>query len=214
MISGSAGRFLREVEGFVLAGGQSRRMGRDKALAELAGRPLIAWALDVLRGAHLPARIAGARADLSAFAPVIPDEVADAGPLAGLCAALQSTAAEWAVFVTVDQPLIPSSLAGYLIEHATVTGAAATVASLNGFAQTFPVVVRRDALPVLQTELKSGRLGTFAAFVSAGVRVIPAELAPIQDQRGWPAYRWFWNVNTPEELERVEAVLAVDSHVS
>ena len=78
------------------------------------------------------------------------------------------------------------------------------MASLNGFAQTFPAAVRRDALPVLRAELDAGKLGAFAAFVSAGVRIVPVEMAAVQ---GWPAYRWFWNMNTPEDLTRVEAVL-------
>jgi molybdopterin-guanine dinucleotide biosynthesis protein A len=195
------------VEGFVLAGGQSSRMGRDKALVELAGRPLVAWALDVLRAAGLTARIAGARADLSAYAPVVPDEPVDAGPLAGVCAALNSTEAEWAVFVPVDLPLIPSSLIRFLMEHAQMTGAAVTAASLNGFAQTFPAVVWRDASPALRAELDAGRSGAFAAFTSVGVRVVPVEMVALQPESGWPAYRWFWNVNTPEDLKRVEAGL-------
>ncbi len=196
-----------DAEGFVLAGGLSSRMGRDKALVELAGKPLIAWALDVLRGAGQVARIAGARADLSAFAAVVPDEAVDAGPLSGVCSALRAAEAEWAVFVPVDLPLIPASLIRILVEHARSTGAAVTVASLNGFAQTFPAVVRRDALPVLRAELDAGRAGAFAAFVSAGVRVVPVEMVPVQDERGWPAYRWFWNVNTPGELQRLVGVL-------
>jgi molybdopterin-guanine dinucleotide biosynthesis protein A len=200
------------VEGFVLAGGQSTRMGRDKALVELAGKPLVQWALEVLRGAGVTARIAGARTpELVRFAPVVPDLAADAGPLAGVSSALQSTAADWAVLVPVDLPLLPSELICYLVEHARVTERAATVASLNGFAQTFPVVVRRDALDVLEGELREGRTGTFAAFVSAGVQVVPVEMVVqargVRGEREWPAYRWFWNVNTPAELERVEAVL-------
>jgi molybdopterin-guanine dinucleotide biosynthesis protein A len=182
-------------------------MGRDKALVELAGRPLIAWALDALRGAGLTARIAGARADLGPFAPVVPDVAVDAGPLGGVCTALEIAEAELAAFLPVDLPLIPSGLVRFLIEHARVTGAAVTVASLNGFAQTFPAAVRRDALPVLRSELDAGRLGAFAAFVSAGVRIVPVEMVTVRDEHGWPAFRWFWNVNTPGDLTKVEAVL-------
>ena len=146
--------------GFVLAGGRSSRMGADKALVELAGRPLIAYALDVLHAAGLKAAIAGARSDLSAFAPVIEDAEPDRGPLGGVCAALhamqQESATEYAVFISVDMPLIPPSLIAYLKLRAAIAGNAVTVASVNGFAQTFPAVVRQDALPVLGAELETG----------------------------------------------------------
>lgn len=191
----------------MLAGGRSSRMGRDKALVELAGRPLIAWALDALRGAGLTARIAGAKTDLSTFAPVVQDETADTGPLGGLCSAIKVAQADLAAFLPIDLPLIPASLIGVLIEDAHLTGAAVTVPSLNGFAQTFPAVVRREALTALQRELDAGRLGAFAAFRSLGVRVVPVEFVPLSDERGWPAYRSFWNVNTPEDLARVESAL-------
>lgn len=196
------------VEGFVLAGGRSSRMGRDKALVELAGKPLICWALETLRGARLSARIAGARAELGAFAAVLPDDAADLGPLGGVCSALKWATAEWAVFLAVDLPLVPASLIRFLIEHGRVTGSPVTVASLNGYAQTFPAVVRRDALPVLCEELSAGRLGAFAAFSKAGAHVVPVEMAvQARGELGWPAYRWFWNVNSPGELEKVESVL-------
>jgi len=197
-----------DVEGFVLAGGQSSRMGRDKALVRVADRPLVEWALEVLHGAGLTSRIAGARGKLDEFAPVIADEAVGAGPLSGVCSALRQTAAEWAVFVPVDLPLIPGSLIQFLIGHAETTGRAATIVSLNGFAQTFPAVVRRDALGALWAELEAGRRGCFAAFSRAGASVVPVEMVAqtgqVSDGRGlWP-YRWFWNVNTTAELERLE----------
>lgn len=198
---------LLSVEGFVLAGGQSSRMGRDKALVELAGKPLVAWALEVLRGAGFTARIAGARTELAAFAPVVPDEAVDAGPLSGVCSALSVTAAECCVFLPVDLPLIPAPLLRFLVQHGQITDAAVTVASLNGFAQTFPAVVRRDALPSLRAALDAGRLGVFEAFRSLDVRVLPVEFVHVSDERGWPAYRWYWNVNTPEDLGRAESAL-------
>jgi hypothetical protein len=62
-------------------------------------------------------------------------------------------------------------------------------------------------LPLLRAELEAGRLGVFAAFRSLGARVVPVEFMNVRDERGWPEYRWFWNVNSPVELEKVEGVL-------
>lgn len=200
--------------GFVLAGGQSLRMGRDKALVELAGRPLIVYALETLRNAELSAQIAGARSELAAFAPVIPDREENTGPLSGVCAALAATRAEFTVFLSVDLPLIPSSLLAYLAWDALMTGNMVTLTSVNGFAQTFPAVVRRAALPVLEEELRNGSAGCFAGFQSAAMnagetpRILAAEslaqTGHATHPLGLPAARWFHNVNTPADLAMAE----------
>ena len=204
--------------GFVLAGGRSSRMGTDKALVELAGRPLIACALDVLRAAGASAAIAGAHSDLSAFAPVVTDAQPDRGPLGGVCAALEECETECAVFVSVDMPLMPSALIAYLMEHAAITGHTVTLAAVNGFAQTFPVVIRREALATLRAELTAGRGGTFAALQAAAqargeaMTVLPVELlvqsGHVAHPRGMPPARWFLNVNTRKEMARASAYLA------
>ncbi len=203
--------------GFVLAGGQSSRMGRDKALVKLAGQPLIAYALEALRNAGLSAQIAGARSELSGFAPVILDREESAGPLGGICAALAATQADFAVFLSVDLPLIPASLAAYLARDAAMTGSTITLASVNGFAQTFPAVVCRLALPALEKELRTGRGSCFAGFrtAAAGAEERPRILAAesllqsghVAHPLDLPAERWFHNVNTPADLEVAESWL-------
>jgi molybdopterin-guanine dinucleotide biosynthesis protein A len=181
-------------------------MGRDKALVELAGRPLIVWALDVLRGAGLAAKIAGARTDLSTFAPVAPDAWDNVGPLGGVCSALRLTTQDWAAFVTVDQPVMSPALVRGLLDEARKSAAVVTVASVDGMAQTFPAVVRRSALEVLEGRLEDGRLGCIDGFRAAGLRVVTAEdLAPPESRS--LVDRWFSNVNTPEDLERVKSLL-------
>lgn len=194
--------------GFVLAGGRSSRMGADKALVELAGRPLIAYALDALRGAGLAPSIAGARSSLGRFAPVAMDAEPDRGPLGGICAALDGCAAPYAVFVPVDMPLLPAALLACLMNHAAVTQSAVTLASVNGSAQTFPAVVRRDALPVLRAELQTGPGGCLQAYARAGLSVVPVEMLVqaglLREEHSGPPCRWFSNVNTPQELERAE----------
>jgi molybdopterin-guanine dinucleotide biosynthesis protein A len=204
-----------EAAGFVLAGGRSSRMGADKALARFAGRPLIGHAVDLLKAAGLPAAIAGARSPLQDFAPVVEDAWPDQGPLGGICAALNSTAARWVVFLSVDLPLMPASLPAYMLHHARITGAPVTVPSVSGFAQTFPAVIDRATLPALEREFAAGRGGCFAAFQAAAsalgqaVSVVPVELlvqaGQLSHPGALPAARWFLNVNSPADLDRAEA---------
>jgi len=194
---------IPDAVGFVLAGGRSSRMGEDKALIKLGLRPLIVWALDNLREAGLEAWIAGARnPELAAYGPVIPDVWEDVGPLGGVCSALRQMDRTWGVFLTVDQPYMGRWLIHRLLERARETNDAVTVACLGGVEQTFPAVVRRDALPVLETELNAGRRGCLAAFRAAGLQAIPVD-EWIEPDAGSNAERWFWNVNTPEDLEEL-----------
>lgn len=202
--------------GFVLAGGRSSRMGRDKALLPFAGQPLIARALGTLREAGVSASISGARALLESLAPVVTDFARGLGPLSGICSALDSTSARWAVFLPVDLPLLPASLVAYLLQHAQTTGEAITVASVTGVAHTFPAVVDRAALPALDAELRADRRKCFAAF-EAAASALGQSLAPVPVEwlvqsghvshpRGLPAVYWFLNVNSPEDLKRAETL--------
>lgn len=202
--------------GFVLAGGRSSRMGRDKALLPFAGQPLIARALGTLREAGVSASISGARALLESLAPVVTDFARGLGPLSGICSALDSTAARWAVFVPVDLPLLPASLLAYLLQHAQTTRQAITLASVSGVAHTFPVVIDRAALPALEAELRAGRRKCFAAFEAAaaalGQPLVPVAVewlvqsGHVSHPRGLPAVHWFLNVNSPEDLKRAETL--------
>jgi molybdenum cofactor guanylyltransferase len=209
-----------DAAGIVLAGGQSSRMGQDKALLQFAGRPLIVHALSLLRNAGLSASIAGARpsarSSLAAFAPVVEDPHPDLGPLAGICAALASTSASHAVFLPVDLPFLPSSLLVFLLHHALITRRAVTVPSVNGFDQTFPAVLGRAALPELQSELAAGRRGCFSAFQGAASGLgqpisrvaveLVAQSGHVSHRHGLPPAQWFLNLNSPADLERAEAI--------
>src|SRR4051812_38889664 len=113
---------MPSVAGFVLAGGRSSRMGRDKALLSFAGRPLVQHALDLLSkvllsDCGLERSIVGDRPDLAAYAPVIPDEETGRGPLQGICRAMAASSAELSVFISVDTPLLPASLLSCLLYH-------------------------------------------------------------------------------------------------
>jgi molybdopterin-guanine dinucleotide biosynthesis protein A len=190
-------------------------MGVDKASLLFRGQPLVAHALDILRGARLDVSIAGSRADLRAYAPVVEDAESGLGPLGGICSALATTAARWAVFLPVDLPLVPSLLVRSLLNHARATGNAINLTSLAGFVQTFPAVLDVAVLPGLKAELEAGRRGCFSAFQAAAnglgqpMSVVAAE-SLVQDGQvthpeGRPLASWFSNINSREDLRRAEA---------
>ena len=200
----------KQIAAFVLAGGQSSRMGRDKALALFCGKPLLQNALDILRSAGLPAKIAGSRSDLSGFAEVVPDSGPSSGPLSGIQAALSDSPAEWNLFLPVDMPLMSASMLIHLISRARVTAAPVTVTRLNGRMEPFPVVLHRSTLPLISQRLASGEAGCQATWnaipaalgasldsvhvehlVQCGQCLHPALLPPI-----W----WFQSANSPSEL--------------
>ena len=203
-------------EGFVLAGGRSSRMGRDKSLIDFNGAPLVRYAMEILRASGLDPKIAGARADLSGFAPTIADDPAypGLGPLSGICPALDSIATRFAVFIPVDMPLLPPRLIEYLVHHAGITGSVITMASLSSFIETFPVVIDRAAAPMLKGSLRSDDRKCLTAFRAAAqalsrpISILPVELllqvGQVQDCRGLSPQAWFLSVNTPADLSRAE----------
>jgi molybdenum cofactor guanylyltransferase len=203
--------------GFVLAGGRSSRMGRDKALVSFGDQSLVARALSILRAAGLQVGVAGTRSALDVDEPVFLDSSPDQGPLSGVCVALSQTKAEWTVFLPVDMPLMPASLLDYMLRNAIATEREVTVLSVCGFAQTFPAVLHRAALPSLMSSLQSGERGCYRAFKSAAqalgrpMAALPVETLAVSGQvthpGGLPAARWLVNVNTPADLEHAGAFL-------
>jgi molybdopterin-guanine dinucleotide biosynthesis protein A len=91
----------------ILAGGRSRRMGRDKAWLEVDGQPLLARALAVLREAGPREVFISSRADRGDAAlgcPVLLDREPDLGPLGGIERALQAAASPLVLVLAVDLP--------------------------------------------------------------------------------------------------------------
>ena len=98
--------------GLVLAGGAGKRMGRDKAEVEVAGRPMISWVVDAVVAVADRVLIAGRRGGWNGH-----DWIADVegleGPLAGLAAAL--ALGQPVLLVAVDQPWLRRPTLAHLV---------------------------------------------------------------------------------------------------
>lgn len=204
-----------EVEGFVLAGGRSIRMGQDKALLEFEGIPLVELALRKLRAVTDSPRIVGDRPDLGGFAPVVMDLQANSGPLGGIGAALKATACEWNVFLPVDLPLVPAGFLRWMVCRVARTDALATVPLLAGLPQPLVAVYHRALLPGLERRLRGSDFKTIRALTGAADRVTwPSARTDFFSVETLAAAghfseietelrvsRWFANVNSPLDMD-------------
>lgn len=196
---------------FVLAGGQSTRMGRDKALLTVGGLPLIEHALNKLRSLGFSPRIAGSRPDLARFAPVVTDSYPQQGPLGGIEAALAASDAEQNLFLPVDLPWLPIEFLRWMADRVGLTNALATVPRLQGLPQPLCAVYSRAMLPHVQAALASGDAKVMRAVGHAasatGLRIDSFDVESVAAAQDWPQplplHRWFHNLNTPADFDQV-----------
>jgi molybdopterin-guanine dinucleotide biosynthesis protein A len=86
---------IDDCTGLILAGGDSRRMGRDKAALEFGGRTLLQGATALLRSVFPRVLLSVRHPRDDAAMPQVTDDPSDAGPLAGLCAGLAGAGTPW-----------------------------------------------------------------------------------------------------------------------
>ena len=187
-----------DVVGFILAGGNSTRMGRDKAFVGFDGCTLLARALDLVRSVTSNVCIVGAQEKFSGFAPVVEDIFRDRGPLGGIHAALRSSVTELNLMLAVDMPFVASAFLQYLISEARTAGGASVIVSQSDDRwQPLCAVYRRSFADAAEKALHAGRNKIDLLFDEAETRVIgKVEL----DRMGFSS-SMFCNLNTLEELE-------------
>jgi len=176
--------------GFVLAGGQSSRMGQDKALLPWKGATLIeSVAREVFLAAGNVTLIGSVQLYGKLGFPVIPDQIAGYGPMGGLHAALRLGVADWNVLVACDMPEVTRQLLEELLAAAEVSGRDALVPETTGGLEPLCAVYHARLLPAVESAIQSKHL-KMHDFVST----IQARLWPAPDAS------LFRNVNTPEQL--------------
>lgn len=183
--------------GLILAGGRSRRMGTDKALVPLAGRPLAAHVIERL-APQVDELVISRNTPLADFGvPILPDILGGFnGPLAGVHTALARFPDAAIVSVAVDLPLLPRDLvarlgAGWSGTHCrhAVCGDRHALAILwpPGFADT------------LWDYLAQGRRGV-SDWIDRHGEPVPVPPGGDADLR--------LNINTPADLARAEGLVA------
>jgi molybdopterin-guanine dinucleotide biosynthesis protein A len=149
---------MHDVTAFVLSGGQSKRMGSDKALLTLRGKTLLERVLSVARRIANTVAILGPRDRYAATGEwIIEDEYPGCGPLAGIHAALQATETDLNVILSVDMPFVSADFLAWLIERARACPSAQVVVPrVAGIVQGTCFACRRAFRSVCEQRLRLG----------------------------------------------------------
>ncbi len=176
---------------WVLAGGRSSRMGSDKALLEFDGLPLVMRAVRAVSEVCETVSVVGDPARYAALGlPVVADEFVDAGPLAGIEAALRTTVAEWNLVVACDMPAIEAAILASLFTAAS-EGDCALPRYPDGKTEPLCAVYSRRCHPHIRAALEAGVRKVTAALEGLAIRYVPVTREHA-----------FTNLNTPEDVRR------------
>jgi molybdenum cofactor guanylyltransferase len=225
---------LPPVGGYVLAGGKSLRMGSDKALLKLAGKPLVLHAMTKLRRLCAEVSILSNNPGLEQYAPLVRDLHEGCGPLAGIEAALLRSKYDWNLVLPVDVPFLPTFLLDswlWSVLHEPIGEIKLSMLSVDGVRHPALLIIHREIAAYLTASLERGDFKLFPALrsaienISARRRVKVREVfvdmqwddllssKAIDKKEAWSSpseaqnencSRWFANLNTPEEFAEAE----------
>jgi molybdopterin-guanine dinucleotide biosynthesis protein A len=194
----------RQVSAFILAGGESSRMGRDKARLELGGVPLILRTAKLVESvAGTPTVIGNPEAYTGFDLRAIADDWPGAGPLGGIATALRAAAAPWSLIVATDLPYLTREWLEYLIARSLATPADAVLPMNARGAEPLCAMYHQRAEPAIRKALERGTRKVTDGLLGMRVETItPAEWNPF-DSEGL----LFKNMNSPEDYEEAKARL-------
>ncbi len=185
------------VSAAILAGGKSRRMGRDKAWLDLGdGVPLVRRVADAL--AQVADELVVVTNDeryASLGYPVVPDRYGEKGAFGGIATAVAATRGELVCVSACDMPWPSPEVYRLLLRLAD--GYDVAIPKLGADFETMHAVYRRTCLPAMERALARGDLRVISFFPDLRVREVGERELRAVDLR----LRAFINLNTPEELE-------------
>lgn len=187
----------------IQAGGESRRMGQDKALIPFLGRPLILRVIDRLAPIADEIIVTTNKPDDYRFLglPLFPDPIPGRGALGGLYTALTGATHPMVAVVACDMPFACADILDAERDALLETGQDIAIPHLDGGLEPFHAVYRRETcLPHIQAALEADKWRVDAWFSKVAVRLLRED----ELRRFDPDLLCFSNVNTPEELEQAE----------
>lgn len=189
----------------IIAGGKSRRMGRDKAFVQLGGQTLIerVIAASAKLGQTETILIANQPEDYRQFGlPIYRDILPDKGSLGGIYTALMKAKTDWVLALACDMPFINPDLLRFMIERMD-DDIDIVVPRVNGYPQGLHALYRKTCIAPIERQLAANRLKIIRFYDSMRLRALDESDYAAFDRDG----RCFANLNTPAQLAEAAAFL-------
>lgn len=184
----------------IQAGGESRRMGQDKALVPFLGEPLVQRVCRRLEVLGAERFLTGDPAVLAHLGhPCFPDLVPGRGALGGLFTALSHAEGLFVAVVACDMPFASPELLRLAVDRIG-DGDVCIFRNGEGLEPLHALYRRATCLPAIRRALEQDRWRVDSWFPEVRVRILEASDHAALDQEGLA----FLNVNTPEDLARAE----------
>jgi len=197
---------MLDVEGFILVGGASRRMGTDKSQLVINGKTTVQMIAEALEPATSRVRLVGAAAET--VTESIPDVHYRWGPLGGIQAALRACRTECCVIVACDLPFVTSNLFAHLLDlMRNSEGVAQALVPLQSDGRPQPLCAVYKRVPCLaasEAAIAAGEHSPRAMLDKISTRYVEFETLA-----GLPASEnFFLNLNRPEDYESARQIAA------
>jgi molybdopterin-guanine dinucleotide biosynthesis protein A len=189
---------MENVTGIILAGGKSRRMGSDKGLMIINGKPMVQYIIDELESLDIPVIIVSNNPQYEIFGfPVFEDSIKNKGPMAGIYTGLLHSNTEKNVVLSCDVPKISAKLIKQLVSRANNS----EVSILKHGDTLHPLIgiYRRSALVDLKNHLDNDRLKMKQFCIDRGCCLLEMS----DDNTEFDA-EGILNINTKEQLKQLQ----------
>jgi molybdopterin-guanine dinucleotide biosynthesis protein A len=188
---------IRDSSAVIMAGGDSRRMGQDKANLLLGERTLLQSVAATLQPLFPQVIISVRQPRPEIDLPQVCDDPAFSGPLAGLAAALEHATMPWIFAVACDMPFITPAV----IEHLALQRAdfQAVVPMAGGFPQPLAAFYAKSCLDEVHACLHGDGKHSFRALLD---RIRVCYVSEEQMQAVDPRLRSFFDLDTPQDVAR------------
>jgi len=189
---------LEKITGVILAGGESRRYGRNKALVEIDRVPLIERVIRVMESIFQDLILITNTPEAYSYLelPMHKDLIKGLGPLGGIYTALKSISTEAGFFVACDMPSLNRELIRHMVESRANFDA--VVPRIGGNVEALHAIYTTRCLPAIERLIDSRQYQVMHFFPDVSVRYVQER----EIRRFDPELKSFFNINKPHELGR------------
>lgn len=192
---------MKKLTGIILCGGKSCRFGKDKGLCTLAGRQMIDYPLQALKGICSDIIISSNDSRYKDLGyKVVSDDIKNIGPIGGIYSALKESKTDDNIIVSCDMPFVSTELLKYIIDNKEKSLIAS--AFEGQFVEPLCSYYNKSIIPHIEELIEAKKFKLRILLEKANYKKII-----INENLSFHKDHLFLNINTQHEYNRAESII-------